>query len=160
MKRQLSKTACLIAMLACSGASLGADAIEYPDGYRLWTHVKSMTIHKGHPLENPFQGIHHIYANDLALVGLKNNSFDDGSVLVFDLLKSKDAGNASVEGERVLLGVMVKDSQRFIDTDGWGYEGWGGNSRTKRLVNDGGASCHGCHTQQKDRDFVFSRWRD
>ena len=90
MQRQFTKTACLVAILAFAGTSLGADLIDYPNGYRLWAHTKSMTIHKGHPLENPFLGIHHIYANDRALAGLKTDKFEDGSVLVFDLLESKD----------------------------------------------------------------------
>jgi hypothetical protein len=119
-----------------------------------------MTIHKGHPLEDPFLGIHHVYANDRALAGLRAGAFEDGSVLVFDQLKSRDAEQASTEGERVLTGVMIKDRGRFQDTDGWGYEAWAGNSRTDRLVADDGLACHGCHTQQKARDFVFSQWRD
>ncbi len=55
---------------------------------------------------------------------------------------------------------MVKDSQRFPKTSGWGYEAWAGDSRNKRLVANAGASCHGCHTRQRDRDYVFSQWRD
>lgn len=137
-----------------------ADAIDYPDGYRLWAHVKSLTLHDGHPLANPFKGIHHIYANDRALRGLKAEHYPDGSMFVFDLLESQTANNASSEGKRILTAVMVKDSARFPATDGWGYEGWAGDSRTERLVNDDGQSCHGCHMQQKEKDFVFSQWRD
>ena len=92
------------------GVSLGAlttlaaaDEIDYPDGYRSWTHVKSMTIHKGHPLETPFLGIHHVYANERALHGLQSKHFADGAMLVFDQLQSEDAGAASVEGDRVAL---------------------------------------------------------
>ena len=159
MKRNLINQL-IVATLAFSGTSFGADLIDYPDGYRLWAHVKSMTIHEGHALENPFLGIHHVYANDRAIDGLKTDGFEDGAVLVFDQLRSEEAGKVSVEGERVLIGVMVKDSKRFPETGGWGYEGWSGDSRTQRLVSDGGVSCHGCHTQQKDRDYVFSQWRD
>jgi len=129
-------------------------------GEPVWTHVKSMTIHEGHGLENPFLGIHHVYANRLALEGLKSNRFGNGSILVFDQLTSKSADKASVEGERVLIGVMVKDSLRFPETNGWGYEAWAGDSRTERLVKGGGASCHGCHAQQRDRDYVFSQRRE
>ncbi|MCU7932653.1 MAG: cytochrome P460 family protein [Candidatus Thiodiazotropha sp. (ex Codakia rugifera)] len=150
----------LTAILLLSGSSFGADLIDYPDGYRLWPHVKSMTIHKGHPLQHPFLGIHHIYANNQALEGLKNNRFEEGAMLVFDQLQSNDAGMASVEGKRVLIGVMVKDNKRFPKTNGWGYEGWSGDSRTDRLVTDEGMSCHSCHTQQKDQDYVFTKWRD
>ncbi|MCP5317916.1 MAG: cytochrome P460 family protein [Chromatiaceae bacterium] len=149
------------------GVSLGAlttlaaaDEIDYPDGYRSWTHVKSMTIHKGHPLETPFLGIHHVYANERALHGLQSKHFADGAMLVFDQLQSEDAGAASVEGDRVLIGVMLKDNARFPQTNGWGYQAWPKDSRSQRLVDDGGLSCHGCHIQQKDRDYVFSQWRD
>ncbi|MCU7845647.1 MAG: cytochrome P460 family protein [Candidatus Thiodiazotropha sp. (ex Monitilora ramsayi)] len=146
--------------LTLSSVVSAADLIDYPDGYRFWAHVKSMTIHEGHPLANPFLGIHHVYANRLALDGLKSGSYRDGAIFVFDQFKSNASGNASAEGDRVLIGVMVKDSQRFTKTNGWGYEGWAGNSRSNRLVNDGGVSCHSCHTQQKQNDYVFSQWRE
>ena len=160
MKLTPLPAACFLTLFVLPLAVQSAQPIDYPNGYRSWTHVKTMTIHEGHPLETPFLGIHHIYANDLAVKGLKQGRFADGAVLVFDQLQNRQADLASVEGERVLLGVMVKDSRRFPKTDGWGYQGWQGNSRTERLVNDDGASCHGCHHQQQARDFVFSQWRD
>ena len=151
----------LIGALSLTANSVSAeDQIDYPDGYRSWVHVKSMTIHKGHPLETPFLGIHHVYANERALQGLRDGKFSDGSMLVFDQLQSEDVGKASVEGERVLIGVMLKDDARFTKTNGWGYQAWPENSRSERLVADKGVSCHACHTQQKHRDFVFSEWRD
>lgn len=159
MKQYLAKIAVGM-LLASSTAAFAADLIDYPDGYRQWTHVKSMTVHKGHPLETPFLGIHHIYANGKALQGLRAGDYEDGSIFVFDQLQYETEDKSSTEGPRVLLGVMVKDRSRFAKTDGWGYEGWSGDSREERLVKDGGASCHACHTQRKDRDYVFSQWRD
>lgn len=146
--------------LFSSTALIAADLIDYPDGYRQWTHVKSMTVHEGHPLETPFLGIHHIYANRKALQGLETGDFEDGSIFVFDQLQYNTEDKTSTEGTRVLLGVMVKDRNRFVKTDGWGYEGWSGDSREERLVKDGGVSCHGCHNQRKDSGYVFSQWRD
>ena len=134
--------------------------VDYPDGYRSWTHIKTMVLHPGHPLENPFKGIHHVYGNNKAVSGTKTGEFKDGSVLVFDLLEYQTQDKASTEGDRVLVGVMVKDSKRYPETGGWGFEGFKGNSHTERLVNDGGQSCFGCHTAQKDHDYVFSRWRE
>ena len=81
----------LAVTVTLSQTALSGDLIDYPDGYRLWAHVKSMTIHENHPLQNPFLGIHHVYANDRALSGLKTGQFADGSTLVFDQLKSKSA---------------------------------------------------------------------
>lgn len=154
----------LVFLLAGTGGfSLTAWAqpgqVEYPKGYRQWTHLKSMVIQKGHPLANPFQGIHHVYANPKAEKGLKSGKYSDGSIFAFDLLQAQDAGSALAEGPRKLLGVMKKDKKQFAATGGWGFEGFAGNSTTKRLVTDGGTGCYQCHTSQKGKDFVFSTFR-
>ncbi|MGD8560386.1 MAG: cytochrome P460 family protein [Gammaproteobacteria bacterium] len=151
---------CLSTLLCTSIGVFAADKVKYPDGYRFWNHVKTLTLQEGHPLADPFKGIHHVYVNKKGLKGIKNGKFEDGSVLVFDLLESVTKNNATAEGDRILVGVMVKDAKRFSDTGGWGFEGWAGNSQTKRLTNDGGRSCFECHTSQKDNDYVFSQWRD
>ncbi len=148
-------------ILLVSSQSLYAEEnVAYPDSYRYWTHVKTLILHEGHALENPFKGIHHIYANKKGIEGIKYGTYKDGAQIVFDLLQNKAVEHASVEGERLLLGVMVKDTARFPQTGGWGFEAWAGNSRTKRLSNDGGQSCFACHASEEKHDFVFSRWRD
>lgn len=136
------------------------EGVAFPEGYRNWLHAKSMLIQPGHALENPFQGIHHVYANGVAAKGLKTGNFADGSVLVFDLLKYEEKDKTIQEGERKLVGVMHKDSAKYAATGGWGYEGFAGNSKTERLVKDGGKSCFDCHTAQKDKDYVFSQLRE
>jgi len=140
-------------------ASYAGESITYPKNYRHWTHVKSMILEKSHPLAVPFQGIHHVYANEKALQGIQNGEFRDGAKIVFDLLKEDKKTSASVEGERVLLGIMVKDTSRYQQTGGWGFEAWKGNSQTQRLVNDHGQSCFQCHASQDKQGFVFSQWR-
>lgn len=150
----------LASALMISGQSQAGDKVNYPEGYRSWTHIKSMVLHPGHPLENPFKGIHHVYGNDKAVKGTQTGKFKDGSVLAFDLLEYQTKDKASTEGDRILLGVMIKNNKRYPETGGWGFEGFKGSSHTERLVNDGGQSCFGCHTSQKDHDYVFTRWRD
>lgn len=155
----------LIIALAIASAPLGTlvaqeSTVPYPDGYRAWHHVKSMVILPGHPLEDPFEGIHHIYANDKALEGLGQNRYEDGAVLVFDLLESVRGEHAVEEGDRKLVGVMVHDARRYSSTGNWGFEGFAGNSRSERLTRDGGQSCFACHASQKDRQYVFTRLRD
>ncbi|MCP4409343.1 MAG: cytochrome P460 family protein [Gammaproteobacteria bacterium] len=133
--------------------------VPYPEGYRNWFHVKTMLIQSGHPLENPFQGIHHIYANSNALEGLKTGAYQEDSVLVFDLLKYLEKDQTIQEGDRKLVGIMHKNTKRYSSTGGWGFEGFAGNSRTERLVNDGGVSCFACHSPEQKTDYVFSKIR-
>lgn len=137
-----------------------ADPVPYPEGYRAWTHVKSMLIEKGHPLYEAFGGIHHLYANKQALAGYRKGSFADGSVIVFDLLEAKSAENTIQEGARKVVGVMRKDAKRYAATGGWGFEGFKGDSKTERAVGgNAAAACYACHTARKDHDFVFSSYR-
>jgi hypothetical protein len=150
----------LFLLAAFAGPALGADPVPYPEGYREWTHVKSMVISPGHPLHEAFGGMHHLYANKKALAGYRSGKFADGSVIVFDLLEAKTADNTVQEGARKVVGVMVKGAKKWKDTGGWGFEGFKGDSKTERAVGaNAAAACYQCHTQQKDRDFVFSAYR-
>ena len=152
----------LATALSMAAPALAADAppVPYPDGYRQWTHVKSMTINQGHALYDAFGGIHHLYANKKAEQGYKAGKFADGSVIVFDLLEAKVADNTVQEGARKVLGVMHKDARKYKDTGGWGFEGFKGDSKTERAVGkNAAAACFQCHTAQKNNDFVFSAFR-
>lgn len=134
-------------------------SVPFPEGYRNWLHAKSMLIQPGHALENPFQGLHHVYANKQAEAGLKTGKYADGSVLVFDLLQYQEKDKTIQEGERKLVGVMLKDAKKFAATGGWGFEGFAGNSKTERLVKDGGTSCFACHASEQKTDYVYSQYR-
>lgn len=144
-------------------AAVAADTpatVAFPAGYRDWLHVKSMVIEPGHPLAETFGGIHHLYANEKALEGYAKGKFPDGSIIVFDLLQAVTADRTVTEGSRKLVGVMVKDGARYAATGGWGFEGFGGDSETERLVADKAATaCFGCHQAQKSKDYVFSSTR-
>jgi len=148
-------------LLLSMGAQVHAETshIEYPEGYRHWTHIKSMLIEPGHPLENPFQGLHHVYGNDKAMNGINGGNYPEGSVLVFDLLDYTQGGETIQEGARKLVGVMVKDSRSYKLTGGWGFEGFAGDSKAQRLVGDGGRGCYACHASQETSGYVFSKMR-
>ncbi len=150
----------VIGAVGCMKTIGESSKIAYPDGYRSWTHVKSMIIEPGHPLENPFQGIHHIYGNEQAIEGYKSGTFQDGAVIIFDLLNYNQADMTIQESDRKLIGIMQKDSAAYASKGGWGFEGFAGDSKTERLVADGGQSCFSCHQSQKESDYVFSKWRD
>jgi Cytochrome P460 len=150
-----------LAVLALPAFAADQAQVPYPQGYRNWHHVKSMVINPGHPLHDAFGGIHHLYANKKAVAGYKQGNFADGSVIVFDLLQAKDENNTIIEGDRKVVGVMRKNSKKFTDTGGWGFEGFAGNSKTERVVGKNAVSaCYQCHTAQKEKDYVFSALRD
>lgn len=152
----------LAAALSTSPLLFAADPppVHYPEGYRQWTHVKSMVINQGHALYDAFGGIHHLYANKKAEQGYKSGKFPDGSVIAFDLLEAPAVDNTVQEGARKVLGVMQKDSRKYKDTGGWGFEAFKADSKTDRAVGkNAAAACFQCHTAQKDRDFVFSSFR-
>ena len=149
-------------LIGCSkpeSPAVTSGKINYPAGYRDWSHIKSMVLQDGHALFNAFGGIHHIYANEKAKMVLqKGGVYPDGSVIVFDLLEAKSENSAVTEGARKVVGVMVKDSKAFGDTEGWGFEGFKADSQ-ERVVTNAKESCFGCHISQKDKDYVFSTYR-
>lgn len=148
--------------LSQSAWSGDATGVDYPSGYRAWTHVKSLILEEGHPLYASFGGLHHLYANAKAMRGYKTGTFPDGSVIVFDLLDVQKGGNAVAEGPRKVLGVMQKDARRFKATGGWGFEGFAAGDKNRRMVGDQAASaCYGCHAEQAGKTgYVFSAWRE
>lgn len=154
-----------ISVMVASVATLAAPpsappTVSYPEGYRSWTHVKSMWLGAEHGLADPFAGLHHVYVNAAGEEALRlGRPLPDGTVLVFDLLQASVADHAIVEGSRKLVGVMQKDSRKWPTTGGWGFEGFAGDSKTDRLVTDGGTSCFACHQSRTAQGYVFTEWR-
>jgi hypothetical protein len=145
------------------GSALSAHAadVPYPENYRTWTHVKSMVIQSGHPLHASFGGIHHLYANAKAMEGYKSGQFNNGSVIIFDLLEADAAGNAITEGKRKVVGVMHRDTKKYAATGGWGFEGFAAGDPKRRAVGPNAkTACFDCHAPQKQTAYVFSAWRE
>jgi hypothetical protein len=140
----------------------GAARVAYPEGYRNWTHVKSMVILEGHKYFSAFGGFHHVYANDKALESLKQGgAFSKGSVLVFELHQALTEDNTIAEGDRLVIGVMEKDRARFSETEGWGFEDFKFKGDTvERAVTDARKQCLSCHEAQKATDYVYSAYRE
>lgn len=134
-------------------------SVDYPSGYRSWQHIKTMIIQPGHPLEDPFGGIHHVYANAEAMSGLNNGEYADGAVFVFDLLDYENSEKLIVETKRKRLDVMRRDSDKFAETGGWGYTTFAGDSNTVRVQQDVVSACYGCHIGAKKTGYVFSQYR-
>lgn len=152
--------AALTLCLTLAFPALAGPEVKYPEGFRAWKHVKSMTINKGHPLYDAVGGLHHIYANREALKGYQTRKFADGAVIVFDLFESVDKDNAVSEGARKAVVVMERNAKRFAATSGWGYQVFDPKTRKGTIDAKGAAGCAGCHAAQKDAGYVFSALRD
>jgi hypothetical protein len=136
-------------------------SVPFPTGFRDWHLVKTSVVQPGHPLYAAVGGINHTYANALALQGYASGNFPDGAVLVFDTIEALDADHAITEGKRKVLGVMVKDAQRYAASGGWGFENFtAGDPQHPVFGAKAAAACLGCHSKPATKDHVFSRLRE
>ncbi|WP_419700786.1 cytochrome P460 family protein [Mucilaginibacter sp. NFX135] len=134
------------------------EGILIPEGYRNWTHVKTAV---NNPAFASHSGFHHIYANSKALDGYKTGRFADGAIIVFDVLESLPQKNGDMyEGKRKLIDIMVKNSSRFSETGGWGYEEFTySDSVTTKALHPTKEQCFNCHNTRKASSFIFSSYR-
>ena len=151
-------------MLISASAILRATTekpVSFPANFRQWAHVKSVLVGPSSPFFGRVGGWHHIYANGPALEGYKTGKFPDGSVLVFDVLETKEVNGSTIEGPRRFVDVMEKDRQRFAATGGWGYEEFtGGDTNVRALNQQSAEQCHACHKTASASDSVFSKLRE
>jgi hypothetical protein len=140
----------------------GNPPVPYPDGFRSWTHVKSLIVGPDHESFSKRGGIHHYYANEKAVAGYGAGIFPEGSIVVDEGVFLNDGEERTkglrFEGERRSLDVMVKDNHRYGSTAGWGYEHFDRDDTTGRLSGGDRAACSACHANAPT-DHVFSRVR-
>jgi Cytochrome P460 len=128
--------------------------IALPPDYESWRHVKTQVIQEGPGFER-FGGMHHIYANERAVQGLRSRRFEEGAMLVAEFRTLARQNNVIDAGAIRMVDVMVFDPRRFADTDGWGYAEFVGPELKFREF-DSRAECHTCHTKRRDKGYVFS----
>jgi len=130
--------------------------VAYPQGYRDWTHVKTYIVGPKSPAFKFIGGFNHVYANDKALVGYKTGHFPNGSMIISDVIEAKEDSMNVREGARHHIDVMVRDSVKYKEVGGWGFEEFVGTKRI--LTTQVRTACTNCHAKQKD--FVFSEYRE
>jgi hypothetical protein len=136
---------------AAQSASAG---IPLPAEYQTWRHVKSQIIQEGPGFER-FGGMHHIYANERAVQGLRTRRFEDGAMLVAEFRHLDRKGNVIDGGAIRIVDVMLFDASRFAGTDGWGYAEFIGPTLQVKTL-DARAECHACHIKRAEKGHVFS----
>jgi hypothetical protein len=154
----LSPIAALIVSFALSAQT--EETRSFPKEFRRWAHVKSVLVGPQSAAFATEGGIHHIYANDKALQGYESGKFPDGSVIVYDLLETKEVAGNTIEGQTRRVDVMVKRGDRDASTGGWEFMSFSGSDQTDgKLTAARQATCAGCHADRKDHDSVFSEFR-
>lgn len=133
---------------------------HFPVGYRSWTHVKSALVGPSFPSFDTQGGLHHIYANEKAMEGLRSGHFPDGARLVFDLVEARERNGLTAEGPRRRIDVMVKDSQAYPKSGGWWFGRYMGDDWEHETLSPAQREgCYQCHQQPRTRDLVFSEFR-
>jgi hypothetical protein len=159
----LGATGLLISVGALLGA-LAGDGVPFPNGFRDWFFVNSLTATSDSALFGGVSGVHHIYVNKKGLATLKAGGpfpYPDGTVFADDVHDFSVKDNADLEGAKKAVTVMVKDSKKYATTGGWGFQVWAGGDPSKPQLPDLAHSvtaCFACHTPQKAQDYTFSTY--
>src|ERR1700691_2412338 len=135
------RMAVFLTLLVAGSITAGDPGVLYPEGYRHWTFLHSSMVSAKYsafgkqPCEKPCTaGIFYFYANDKAMSGLRSGSYEDGAIIAEEMLEFLGKENGSgKEGQRRMVGVMVRDNQRYSTTGGWGFATYEGGNRTDNL---------------------------
>lgn len=104
-----------------------------------------------------------IYGNKLAMEGIKSKDFNykDGAILykvVYRTLRDPSFHSSLVpEDQPVVRQIMLRDSKKFKETNGWGYAVFHDDAKTLPGSPDTTLStCYACHKLASARNDVFS----
>ncbi len=133
-----------------------ANGIQYPKGLKNWRVIAS-----SFRTDNNTQRV--ILGNSIAIKAARSGQtapWPKGSILAKLVWKNTEHPawkQAIVPGDFVHSEIMIKDSEKYKSTGGWGYARWKGDSQTP-YGNDESftTECLACHQQVKKSDFVFT----
>jgi cytochrome P460 len=154
----MKRTALFVA-LVIAGSANSADTVPYPENFRSWSHVKSGVIGPQHKSFASSGGLHHVYANQEAMAGYRTRQFPEHSMIVFEWLEWAEKDGAYLEGPRRQVDVMVKDSQRYAATGGWGFQRFVKSTR-ELASTPTPEDCFACHNRLKEDGLVLSKYRE
>ena len=151
-------------MVSASGQTDGEAApiygLKIPPGYRDWQLI-SVAREDGN-----FNQLRAQLGNDIAIKAYREGKlpFPDGSIIValhWDDVASeqnnKIFGRAQsfIAGSASNIQFMVKDSQKYAATGGWGFADFTDDKPADEAMHK---TCFPCHEPLRARDFVFTRY--
>jgi hypothetical protein len=156
-------------------AAAPVDGITLPDGYRDWRMISIASV--GTPLND----LRVKLGNDKAIEAFRDGTrpFPDGTIiarLAYNRVTSQEndvvfraaaeklglppeqieklLASSFVAGPPTNVQLMVKDSEKYASTGGWGFAQFTNGKPDAEVVK----TCFSCHAPARDRDFVFTRY--
>src|ERR1700685_443478 len=145
----------VVTLFGASSATSAEDGVRFPDGFRDWFVVTSMSAAKDSPVFGHVDSMQLIHVNAKGLPTLKKGGsfpYPDGTIFADDVHEFSVKDGATVEGAKKFVTVMVKDAKKYASTGGWGFQVWAGGYPSKPQVPDAAhadQACFACHTPQK-----------
>lgn len=132
------------------------NGIELPKNYKDWK-----VISVSHRLDH--KSMRAILGNEIAVKAARSgntNPWPEGATLgkvVWQQTEEKNWPTAIAPDKFIHAEFMLKDSEKYASTGGWGYARWVGNEmnpygKDKNFVSE----CVACHTPAKSRDWVYT----
>lgn len=157
-----------------SGPQWTADGqLVLPSDYHRWVFLGSpLTPHALNNGQAGFPEYHNVYVHPAAFAAYqRSGQWPEGTILLKELQLTLDgrasdgsrveaSGRGYFPGQRNGIDIAVKDTQRFKDTNGWGFFNFGHHAPpyAKTAAAAPKASCAGCHEQNATADMVFSKF--
>ncbi|MGI9417263.1 MAG: cytochrome P460 family protein [Geminicoccaceae bacterium] len=147
------------------------NSTSIPDGFREWVFLGAPLTPNGlNGGEAGFPEFHHVYVEPGAYAEYKaTGEFPEGTTIVKELVLLKEgdyedgsrdeaSGRGFFAKEFAGIDMMVKDSDRFAETDGWGFFNFGHHAPpyAETAAAAPNESCAFCHTASATHDMVFT----
>jgi hypothetical protein len=157
-------TSVVVCMAPTSGQDDGEAApifgITIPRGYRDW---KLISVARE---EGDLNDIRAQLGNDIAIRAYREGKlpFPDGTIIAaihWEYAASEENNKvfgrvqSFVAGPPKNMQFMIKDSNKYAATGGWGFADFRDGKPASEAVHN---TCFPCHAPAKDRDYVFTRY--
>ena len=146
----------LRAGLAClpfaCGSALAADPPSMPEDLSGYRFINALVVNDS---ESPLYGFHHFYVNQEGVEPLaEGGPYPEGAVFLGLVYEVAVNGLTFNEGGVKAVALMKKVAGAE-ETGGWRFALFDAGGEPIEI--DAAEDCFACHTQVKDRDYVFSR---
>jgi hypothetical protein len=161
-------------MAATDGARINAaNETSIPKDFRKWVFIGAPLTPNGlNGGAAGFPEFHHVYIEPGAYdTYKKTGQFPEGTTIVKELVllhtghypdgsRNEASGRGFYADRFAGIDMMVKDTKRFPDTNGWGFFNFGHHAPpyAKSAAAAPSESCASCHTAGATHDMVFTKF--